>query len=382
MDALSGNSSDKASFRQTLNAHLKQLQDGVGLSLIVADSACIRRKHCKTLAISHGSRAFRNDCGTRELILAASDEWLKIRPERAYTVLGSSYGALSSVGWWFTPKPHTVVPNKRSTSTSEAKPGRVQSLQCRSKRSLLVLRMPRQPWHTCKKTLKVVALHDPCIVEVEGFKGKGVPLKVATWYGQLSHWSRRRLGSRNTAPQDSQKSCFILASNQWRKRNLARRDTGLLYAGPTKSRTRLSFFERPLVYGEYPVSQVAEADYGTDDDHDSLSFNLWALEYRIRQTLQEQQQTFPHPTWNPTVKLLHAGVSIFRGYPCVVIDSCRELILNCNEYHYQLLNLLGERYIRLYAIPVNGCGMSDWTNVTTNTAAIGGNASLLVKDLR
>ena len=30
MDALSGNSSDKASFRQTLNAHLEQLRGGVG----------------------------------------------------------------------------------------------------------------------------------------------------------------------------------------------------------------------------------------------------------------------------------------------------------------------------------------------------------------
>jgi len=39
MDALSGNSSDKASFRQTLNAHLKQLHDGAGLSLIVADDS-------------------------------------------------------------------------------------------------------------------------------------------------------------------------------------------------------------------------------------------------------------------------------------------------------------------------------------------------------
>jgi transposase len=39
MDALSGNSSDKESFRQTLNAHLEQLHDGVGHSLIVADSA-------------------------------------------------------------------------------------------------------------------------------------------------------------------------------------------------------------------------------------------------------------------------------------------------------------------------------------------------------
>jgi hypothetical protein len=35
MDALSGDSTDKESFRQALNAHLEQLHDGVGLSLII-----------------------------------------------------------------------------------------------------------------------------------------------------------------------------------------------------------------------------------------------------------------------------------------------------------------------------------------------------------
>ncbi len=48
----------------------------------------------------------------------------------------------------------------------------------------------------------------------------------------------------------------------------------LLYAGSTKSRTWLSLFEGSLVYGEHPVSQVAEAQYDTDDDHDTLSVNL------------------------------------------------------------------------------------------------------------
>ncbi len=39
----------------------------------------------------------------------------------------------------------------------------------------------------------------------------------------------------------------------------------------------------------------------------------------------------------------------FAGIHVLLIDSFREVILNCNEYHHQLLNLLGERYIRLYA---------------------------------
>ena len=76
-----------------------------------------------------------------------------------------------------------------------------------------------------------------------------------------------------------------------------------------------------------------------------------ALEYRIRQTLQQQQQTFPTQlgtttTAKPTARWVF---QFFAGIHVLLIDSCREVILNGNEYHQQLLNLLGERYIRLYA---------------------------------
>ena len=33
----------------------------------------------------------------------------------------------------------------------------------------------------------------------------------------------------------------------------------------------------------------------------------------------------------------------------ILIDSWREVVLNCNEHHHHLLNLLGERYVHLYA---------------------------------
>jgi len=39
----------------------------------------------------------------------------------------------------------------------------------------------------------------------------------------------------------------------------------------------------------------------------------------------------------------------FAGIHVLLIDGCREIILNCNEHQHQLLKLLGKRYVLLYA---------------------------------
>jgi transposase len=75
-----------------------------------------------------------------------------------------------------------------------------------------------------------------------------------------------------------------------------------------------------------------------------------ALEYRIRQTLQQQQQSFPSQLGTTTTRPSARWVfQFFAGIHVLLIDRCREIILNCNDYHHQLLNLLGERYVQLYA---------------------------------
>ena len=75
-----------------------------------------------------------------------------------------------------------------------------------------------------------------------------------------------------------------------------------------------------------------------------------ALEYCILQTLQQNQKAFPTQLKTITVKPTARWVFQFFSDIHVLIDSCWEVILNCNEYPHQLLNLLGERYIRLYAL--------------------------------
>jgi transposase len=75
-----------------------------------------------------------------------------------------------------------------------------------------------------------------------------------------------------------------------------------------------------------------------------------ALEYRIRQTLQQQQQMFPNQLGTITAKPTARWVfQFFAGIHVLVCDNCRNVVLNCNVYHHQLLNLLGERYVLLYA---------------------------------
>jgi len=354
MDALSGNSSDKASFRQTLNAHLKQLQDGVGLSLIVADSALYTAKTLQDLGdFPWVTRVPETIGGTRELILAASDEWLKIRPERAYTVLGSSYGGVKQ-RWLvvYTQAAHgraEQTVNKQHLKQSQAE---YKAFNAVAKRSFACAADAEAALTHLQKTLKVVALHDPCIVEVEGFKGKGRPSKGRkpdTVSYRIEAGVASVLETRHRKIQ--QKSCFILASNQLEEAQLGHEEI-LDYYTPGQQKVERGFrflkdpwFMANTLFLKSPKRIMALMMIMT------LCLLIYgALEYRIRQTLQEQQQTFPTQLGTTTVKPTARWVfQFFAGIHVLLIDSCRELILNCNEYHYQLLNLLGERYIRLYA---------------------------------
>jgi transposase len=354
MDALSGNSSDKASFRQTLNAHLKQLQDGVGLSLIVADSALYTAKTLQDLGdFPWVTRVPETIGGTRELILAASDEWLKIRPERAYTVLGSSYGGVKQ-RWLvvYTQAAHgraEQTVNKQHLKQSQAE---YKAFNALAKRSFACAADAEAALTHLQKTLKVVALHDPCIVEVEGFKGKGRPSKGRkpdTVSYRIEAGVASVLETRHRKIQ--QKSCFILASNQLEEAQLGHEEI-LDYYTPGQQKVERGFrflkdpwFMANTLFLKSPKRIMALMMIMT------LCLLIYgALEYRIRQTLQEQQQTFPTQLGTTTVKPTARWVfQFFAGIHVLLIDSCRELILNCNEYHYQLLNLLGERYIRLYA---------------------------------
>ena len=76
-----------------------------------------------------------------------------------------------------------------------------------------------------------------------------------------------------------------------------------------------------------------------------------ALEYRIRQALQDHDATFPNqkgqPVQNPTARWVF---QYFVGMHVLLIPGAGPLVLNLAEEHRCLLRLLGNPYRGLYGI--------------------------------
>ena len=354
MSALSGNRSDKESFRQTLNTYLKQLQEGVGLSLIVADSALYTAKTLQDMDdFPWITRVPETIGGTRELMIAVSSEWMKTRPERAYTELGSNYGGIKQ-RWLVV---YTQAAHGRAEKTVNKQHLKKSQLEYKafialSKRSFACIADAEAALAHLKKTMKVVALHDSRIVEVLGFKDKGRPgkdCKPAIISYRIEAGVASVLETRQRKIQ--QKSCFIIASNQLDETQLSH-ETLLDHYTPGQQKVERGFrflkdpwFMANTLFLKSPKRIMALMMIMT------LCLLVYgALEYRIRQKLEQQQQSFPNQLGKKTAKPTARWVfQYFTGIHVLVCDNVRSIVLNCNAFHHQLLNLLGERYVLLYA---------------------------------
>jgi transposase len=78
-----------------------------------------------------------------------------------------------------------------------------------------------------------------------------------------------------------------------------------------------------------------------------------ALEYRIRQSLKENKQTFPNQkgkfTENPTIRWIF---QYFVGIHLVIIQQTQTqvqaIVSNLDDHHRKVLSLLGKRYEAFY----------------------------------
>ena len=195
-----------------------------------------------------------------------------------------------------------------------------------------------------QKKLKTVVLHDPSIVEIAGFKGKGRPRKGrkpdAVSY-RIEAGVASVLATRQRKIQ--QKSAFILASNQLDATQLS--DEALLdHYTPGQQTVERGFrflkdpwFMANTLFLKSPKRIMALMMIMT------LCLLVYgALEFRIRQTLQQQQQSFPSQLGSTTTRPSARWVfQFFAGIHMLLIDQCREIILNCNEHHQQLRRSTG-----------------------------------------
>ena len=150
--------------------------------------------------------------------------------------------------------------------------------------------------------------------------------------------------------QLERKSCFILATNQLDEEELSSEQVIDVYKAQQKVERGFRFLKDPLfmastLFLESPKRITALMMVMT------LCLQIYAaLEYRIRQALTTQQQTFPNqngkPISNPTARWVF---QYFTGIHVLIIDQIQTLVLNLNKHHVALLKLLGKPYEKIYA---------------------------------
>ena len=354
MQPLDGNAEDKTHFRQTLQTHLGQLRTDYELEYVVADSALYTAETLPLLqetgwitrvpaTLKAAQEALRQldpetmpglDEQTRGQSMTSdyagvTQRWRVVYSEAAHQ------RALKNV-------PRQCLKHTQADAKAFAKVC-TQSFACAAD--------AEQALAAFQDTLTLTTVAEHQIVAMPHYQGRGRPAQDR----QPDAMSYRIEGALASLPGEytarlRPHSGFILATNQLDTQALS--DAELLQAYKDQQRVErgFRFLKDPLflaasLYLKSPQRIMALMLVMT------LCLLVYAaLEQRIRERLQTQGQTFPHqtgkPVQNPTARWVF---QYFVGIHLLILADGQALVLNLDEHHQNLLELLGYAYEAFYS---------------------------------
>lgn len=204
---------------------------------------------------------------------------------------------------------------------------------------------------TFTKTLKACTLTDSDIIEVPHYHKPGRPPKDAV-PSRISYRIEGHLAS-SLALRDqhlNDKSCFILATNELDEQALPDHEVLAGYQGQASAERGFRFLKDPLFLASSLFLNSPKRIMALMMVMTICLLVYAALQHRIRQSLQQQQQSFPDQKGKPSQKPTARWVfQCFVGIHLLAIDSQQQLVLNLKDHHRQLLSLLGRRYETFYS---------------------------------
>jgi len=201
------------------------------------------------------------------------------------------------------------------------------------------------------KKLKATEIFDFGVEKTPYYKTKGRPKKNQKPDG-FHYFTTGQVASLPSEYKRrvERKSCFILATNQRDETLLSDEELIQTYKNQQKVERGFRFIKDPLfhastLYLKSPKRIMALMMIMT------LCLLVYsALEYRIREALKKEDQTFPNQTGKETQKPTARWVfQYFRGIHLLVIKEVSTMVLNLNEHHLRLLQLLGKNYEDFYS---------------------------------
>lgn len=146
-----------------------------------------------------------------------------------------------------------------------------------------------------------------------------------------------------------QKSLFIVATNEIDDHILSAEELLKGYKGQVQVERGFRFMKDPLFMASSFYLNAERRIMALLMVMTLCLLVYAALEWRIRQGLEERGQSYSDQKGNPTQRPTARWVfDSFRGIH-VLFEEEKRLVLNMKEHHSRIVTILGDRYHNLYA---------------------------------
>ena len=353
MESLSGNNSDKESFRDMITNHIAQMREDFKVEYIVADSALYVAETLKNmndfLWISRVPETITIACNT---IHALAPDLMNNLEKGAFRRVEMVYGDVRQ-RWLVVYSPEarqrtkkTVDKNTLQQSTSELK-----EFEKLCKQDFACEEDARKALTLLEKKFNLSLVFDAQVTAQAHYKEKGRPAQDRS----PDFYTYRVEGSLASNLQErnrrlERKSCFIIATNQLDCQALSDEELIRAYKDQQKVERGFRFLKDPMFMASIIFLKSPKRIMALMMVMTVCLLVYAALEHRIRETLKKNNETFPDqkgkPIINPTARWVF---QFFSGIHVLVVEKTKAIVLNMNEHHTTLLRLLGQRYETLYS---------------------------------
>jgi len=355
MQAASGNASDKIDFRNIIEQHVLQLRNHLGVEYIVADSSLYTEKTLEMLG-AHTPFITRVPETLKEakdaIIKVNPDEMLSIDDAYSYQVVLSNYAGVRQ-RWLImrseqaSRREHRTLIKKisRDTENEYKQFQKLKSGEFACAEDALKACWKLQATFTYGQMLDLTAY------AVKKYANRGKP-SAKTAVKQTVYRIEGTLVCSISNIREVEKTLglFILATNDLDDMRLSAQEVLALYKGQSKSERGFKFLKSPYFLAASFFVQKPERIEALLMIMTLCLLVYAALEYRIRQQLRKEERTVPNqvgkPVQNPTARWIF---ECFVGIHVLNMPHAQHLVLNLQERHWSILQLLGHRYIQLYS---------------------------------
>lgn len=358
MQPLSGNASETACYQEVIKEHISDLQTNIGMKLISFDSKGYTKENIQLLSENKSltwiTRPPNSISSVKELYSEIELEQMEnLDDNYRFLELCNSYGGVNQR--WVLVHSKKLEASKIQTIEKQSKKALKsaqkdlsklmrQSFSCNTDAQLALEKLEEQ-W-------KFVQLQSHCIVEKKKYLKPGKPTEKTPYKMEYKINADIQINQEYKAKRIKETGFFVIASNQLDQQKLNTRDFLNKYKGQDAVEKGFRFIKDSKVVA---TSLNLKKDTRIQALLTVMTLCLFVyacLEHKIRTVLQKDptEGFFKDQKGKITKKPTARWVFYcFKGIHLLIVNKQQELVINLNEIHRKLLDMLGKNYWIYYS---------------------------------